>query len=85
VLSIPINDGKHIESIIGSTACGRHSAQRGVACWAIPRDPGPKGDNTLLAVCGARIRKHGYNGKISATALQLKRHNLTSNKKEVRA
>lgn len=84
-MSLPINNGKHLEHVVNTTVCGQHKAGKHVACWSI-NSGSPTGPDQLLAVCGRRIRKAGYNGKISSTALQLKRQqNSPTYKKEVRA
>ena len=56
------NDGKHIENIVFETKCGRHNADRGNPCWAIESDVS---DNSVVGVCGKRIKSAGFDGKIS--------------------
>lgn len=58
------NEGRHIETIIAKTACGRHDAQIGVACFGISPES-PLAPETLLGICNRRAIKAGANGKIS--------------------
>lgn len=68
------NEGKHIENIINSTVCGRHQAERGVACWSVAtRIVEPDFSERFgLAVCGKRIHKAGFNGRIDPRSLRSK-------------
>lgn len=68
------NDGKRIESIINSTACGKHQADRGVACWSVATRivESDFSERYGLAVCGRRIKKAGFNGKIDPRSLRSK-------------
>lgn len=61
------NNGKHIDDIIDRTSCDTHNATTGTACFYIRFDGG-KGDNGP-AICGTRIRKAGFNGKIHPNSL----------------
>jgi len=66
-----INNGKHISRVMDEHSCGRHRAPIGVPCYHIT--PGSSDSFGYLAgVCGFRIKKAGYNGKISATSMRLK-------------
>ena len=82
---VKFNDGKHIATIIGRTPCPVHPAKVGEACWNVYPDSKP--GTTASAVCGRRIKSHGYDGKISQTAMQLKRTQspVPYKKKEVHA
>lgn len=62
------NDGKHINNIIQNHTCGRHAKDAGVPCYTLFNSFGK-----LNGVCGKRIFKAGYNGKISLTSMQLKK------------
>lgn len=63
------NDGKHISAIIDQTHCEKHGASTGMACYVVTPD-GNTGSRDLLGVCGARVKRAGYNGKISETSFQ---------------
>lgn len=64
-----INDGRHVKSIMATTPCGRHSAELGEPCfWSHGSTPGYK----VLALCNKRIKKAGFNGKISVSSYQQK-------------
>lgn len=64
------NNGIHIPAIVNSVDCAIHGVREGEACYLVPVE-GPK--PYLSGVCGKRIRKAGYNGKISPMALQMNR------------
>lgn len=65
---LPINnDGKHVSKIVAQTECVTHHAPTGIPCWHVNLDTV---EGYGAAVCGIRIKKAGYNGKISDTALQ---------------
>lgn len=72
------NKGQHIEDLMMRSACEKHRALVGEPCWYIPVGHIFSGD--LRAICGKRVRRGGFNGKISPTSLALKKN---SNKKEV--
>jgi hypothetical protein len=61
------NDGIHVAKIMGQTACPKHGADKQMPCWFVYSD---SNSNRLPALCGARIRKAGYNGAISPTSNQ---------------
>lgn len=61
------NDGKHLDRIARTTTCEEHQAGETIPCWAIP---GGTPGNYVLAVCGPRIAKVGFNGKISPLSLR---------------
>lgn len=66
------NDGKHIQNIMLSTTCRKHAADENTPCYIV--NPGANASSTgLLGVCGARIKRAGYNGKISETSFQTRR------------
>lgn len=67
-LNIP-NDGKHIHQIMMTTTCKKHKADEGTPCYVVNPGTGSVG-NGLLALCGARIKRAGYNGEISETSFQ---------------
>lgn len=63
------NPGIHISRIVTETPCPKHRASMGVPCWIIPT-------NTLRgfypAVCGKRIKRAGFIGKISPQSMRMK-------------
>lgn len=65
------NNGKHLEVIVGETVCAKHRADKGDGCWSIENetDTGRRG----MAACGSRVKKYGYDGKISAQSMQTRR------------
>lgn len=63
------NDGRHIMRVITSTECRKHGATPGHACYMIPNDLW----EWYRGVCGARIKKAGFNGKITEKSLSLSR------------
>lgn len=71
------NDGKHLSRILQITTCRKHKAQEGDPCFVIDPGTSPHKDS-LFAACGARVKRAGYNGKISATSFQVKRSNNSS-------
>lgn len=68
-MHIPPNDGRHINGIIGNTTCKKHKAEAGVACWDVYVTASQR---FAPAVCGSRIKRAGYNGKISPSSLSQK-------------
>jgi hypothetical protein len=61
------NNGKHIDDIVGRTECGHHNAPKGTPCFYLYYDKASL--NRGSAVCGERIRKAGFVGKISPNSL----------------
>jgi hypothetical protein len=67
-----LNSGKHIDRIVNATLCMVHKVPIGIPCYHI--QPGTTGHfGRLAGVCGKRIRKAGYNGRITDQSLQLGR------------
>jgi hypothetical protein len=62
----PHNDGQHIRHVIDSTSCDRHHASNGEACWDVYISAAQK---TAPAVCNYRIKRAGYDGRISPSSL----------------
>lgn len=61
------NSGEHIDEIVDKIGCDRHRVAKGVPCFEIRYNdgrgkPGP-------AVCGSRIKKAGFNGKINPISI----------------
>lgn len=72
------NNGKHIETIVAETVCARHRRDKGEGCWPIENrtDTCRQG----MAVCGSRIKKYGYDGKISEQSMQTRREKQNRSK-----
>lgn len=64
------NSGKHIEDIIGRTVCDRHDGAKGIACFYVFLDT--KNGEASEAICNDRIKKAGFNGKITPNSLREK-------------
>ena len=62
------NDGQHIHGVIGSTTCGKHKADVGMPCWVLPNSKNV--DIFHYGICGKRIAKAGFNGKITPASLR---------------
>lgn len=61
------NSGRHILDIIFRTICMKHNAPKGVPCFKIHYHNG-KGKYGP-AICGTRVIKAGFNGKIHPNSL----------------
>jgi hypothetical protein len=57
-----------IDTIINKDGCPEHAAGKGIACWHIITAKGM----VNFAVCGKRIRRAGYNGRIHPSSLRKK-------------
>jgi hypothetical protein len=66
------NDGKHIHFVMTTTSCKKHSAVTGDPCYIVNSGTGSPATE-LLGVCGVRIKRAGFNGKISETSFQTRR------------
>ena len=65
------NHGKHLHRAIATTSCGVHKVPTGVPCWHMIKNvEGAEG--FYGAICGKRIRKAGFIGKISASSMRVK-------------
>lgn len=65
------NDGRHIASILERTTCKKHGAQEGAPCWNV-RTGSANWSGFLAAICGARVKRAGFNGKVDPSSLRLK-------------
>ncbi len=61
--------GRRMAEAIDGTTCEKHNAPLGIPCFHIPKHEAV-GEGYYAAICGARIRKHGFIGKISPTAMR---------------
>lgn len=65
------NHGKHMQRAIDTTSCVPHGASEGDPCWTMPKNyEGAEG--YYGSICGKRIRKAGFIGRISAASMRLK-------------
>ncbi len=65
------NNGVHIVSAIERTTCAKHDVPQGVPCWSIPKNI--KDDlGYYAAICGDRIERAGYVGKIAPASMRSK-------------
>lgn len=68
--SLVENTGVHLHSIIDRIGCKIHNVPAGDACYHLP--------NTLseeayyVGACGSRVKKAGFNGKISPQSMRSK-------------
>lgn len=65
------NSGKHIDDIVSRTSCKKHNASHGIPCFNVIYD-NDKGEHGP-AVCGNRIKRAGFNGKIHPNSLSRSR------------
>lgn len=61
------NNGKHIWSVMDRSSCKRHTADQGDPCFIIFGS-----EKMLSGVCGRRIKRAGFVGKVSPTSMSLK-------------
>lgn len=65
------NHGRHLQRAIDTTTCVQHGVDEGVPCWTMPKQvEGAEG--YYGSICGKRIRKAGFIGKISAASMRIK-------------
>lgn len=61
------NDGRHIETVVWANECKRHNVGRGEPCFVSYTGA----DEMISGVCGKRIKKAGFNGKIDPRSLSM--------------
>ena len=61
------NDGVHISYIVSTTSCAKHGADKGDPCWTVYHN---STERSYDSVCGSRIKKAGFSGKIDPTSLR---------------
>jgi hypothetical protein len=66
------NAGKHLHGAISTTSCGKHSVEEGVPCYTLPNNSGLSTNPFHYGICGVRIRKAGFVGKISPESMRRK-------------
>lgn len=62
------NSGKHIDEIVSQTFCDKHDAEQGKPCYYLYYEK--KFSNRGVGVCGERIKKAGFVGKIHHKSLR---------------
>lgn len=67
-INVSDNTGVHLHSLIERTGCGIHKVPAGVPCHTLPNNVIPETD--YVAVCGSRIKRAGFNGRISAQSMR---------------
>lgn len=66
------NSGEHIRTVVDTTPCPKHpNALKGLPCFTI-RPGRSNAFGYLAGICGARIKKHGFTGKVSPASMSLK-------------
>lgn len=65
-----VNDGRHVFNIMTTTTCRKHNAAEAMPCFEI--FPGSNAGEVLHGVCGARIKRAGYNGQVNPLSLRLR-------------
>lgn len=60
------NSGTHIQRIVDTTSCNKHSASEGTSCWTVFIQSSQRYG---AAVCGSRIRSAGFVGTIDPFSL----------------
>lgn len=63
------NNGKHLSSVFARTVCHTHHAAEYEPCYIIHPSTTMGEYGALLGACGKRVKKAGFNGEISQTAL----------------
>lgn len=63
------NDGSRIPETVDRTTCPRHNVPEGVPCWTMPKNVAG-GFGRYAAICGDRIRRAGWVGKISPESMR---------------
>ena len=64
------NEGRHIHNIINRTTCAKHNATEGQPCFTITYDAAIYGQG--FAICGARVLRAGFNGRVNPSSLNRK-------------
>lgn len=68
--SLMENTGTHIKEVVERTRCFKHNAEMGDPCFIVIPSA-ERIERFLSGVCGSRISKAGFNGKISPISMQL--------------
>jgi hypothetical protein len=60
----------HLHSLIERTGCDAHGVPEGVPCYYLPNNLSKEAH--YVGACGSRVKKAGYNGKISPQSMRAK-------------
>lgn len=60
------NTGFHIDDIVAQTTCKKHGAEQGSPCWDLWV---ASSERYVPLVCGERVARAGFNGKITPSSL----------------
>lgn len=66
------NTGQHLHRAIAEVSCGKHRVDRGIPCYTLPNNSGITEHPFHFGICGKRIRKAGFIGKISPQSMRVK-------------
>lgn len=64
------NTGVHLHSIIERNDCKIHHVPKGVPCYHLPNNLNTEA--YYVGACGSRVKKAGFNGKISPQSMRSK-------------
>lgn len=78
------NTGFHIDEVVANTMCGHHKKGHGEPCYTLVPNTASL-TYILRGVCGKRIKKAGFVGKISASSLRLSAPGGRNEKRRVRS
>lgn len=66
--TVPHNSGVHLHALIDEVACRVHNVPQGISCYFLMNEHGEQ----YATACGSRIKKAGFNGKISPQSVRNK-------------
>lgn len=64
------NTGMHLHALIQRTGCGIHNVPEGVPCYHLPNNLNKEA--YYVGACGSRVKRAGYNGKVSPQSMRAK-------------
>jgi hypothetical protein len=64
------NTGVHLHALINRIGCGIHKVPVGVPCYHLPNNM--TSEAYYVGACGSRVKRAGYNGKISPQSMRAK-------------
>ena len=73
------NAGVHLHDAINTTVCAKHNVDIVVPCWSVSNGSGDTIRN-YASICGSRIRRAGFSGKVTAQSLSTKSPRRFDNK-----
>lgn len=68
--SVVENKGVHLHSLIERIGCDLHGVPEGIPCYYLPNNLNKQAH--YVGACGSRVKKAGYNGKISPQSMRAK-------------